>query len=119
MSFDNRSRGSWKDLTRGGMEGLGNEDIDELQESIDTVRHARGLPISSENITYLQEYVKIQESFLDQSINTSAARTKIDELNEKYARLDKSVLRTQVLGVDIMNAYDEAVDWLPSSWGDC
>jgi len=92
--MDQQARETYRDLIRGGMFSLADDEVENLQAAIDNTKRGRGLATASDGITYLQEYVKIQEEFLNHLLTPKNAREKIQELNEKYAVLGESVLKT-------------------------
>lgn len=107
--MDQQARETYRDLIRGGMFSLADDEVENLQAAIDNTKRGRGLATASDGITYLQEYVKIQEEFLNHLLTPKNAREKIQELNEKYAVLGESVLRPIGSGMMDLDYNDE--DW--------
>jgi hypothetical protein len=92
--MDQQARETYRGLIRGGMFYLADDEVENLQAAIDNTKRGRGLATASDRIIYLQEYVKIQEEFLNHLLTPKNAHEKIQELNEKYAVLGESVLKT-------------------------
>ena len=118
---DKQVREGLRAMRSGGLSGLSPEDRVELNQLTANSLRQEGQPLSLDEIEYLQQYIRINERFLDQGINSGDARREINALNEKFSHLHESVLRTALLGShlagggewnDDIEDYEDG--WVPS-----
>jgi hypothetical protein len=109
-------------MVTAGLGALSPEDQANLNQLAAKSLREQEVPINLDEITYLQEYIDINERFMNQQLNTGSARREINTLNEKYSHLHESVKRTDLLGSHLANGdvwNDDIEDyedgWVPSA----
>lgn len=112
-----------QDLTRGlralysgGAHELDDEQLDKLAEAVSEAQKSRGQRPSLEEVTYLEEVVKICEDRLKLIDSQERSNERLTDLNEKYPEVSEQIKRSQVVGSDnLVDADDLDQSWYNSS----
>lgn len=74
------------------------------------------MSLNASDADYLQAYLGIAEKYLSESIDLDEAQVQLEDLNEKYAdSLSDGIMRTRMVGIDIVNKAAERDGWYDSS----
>jgi hypothetical protein len=117
---DQDVRKGYRALISGGACGLGDEEVENLTKALASTQRDRGQTPSIDEVTYLQEFVKISEEYITEGVReggfqTTKTQEKLDELNAKFPNLSETVRRTEIIAPSIeTNLYDEG--WMSSSY---
>ena len=119
MSDEDLRRG-FRAMISGGLSGLDTESVNKLSTEIANVQRERGETPSVDEVQYLQEYVKLSETHIDESISSgyfdsAGAQTQLQVLNDKFPNISESVRKTSVISPNAGNTLENE-GWMSSSY---
>lgn len=99
----------------GGAHELDDEQLSKLIEAVAEAQKSRGKSPSIEEVTYLEEIVKICEDRLNLTDSQFRSNERLNELNERYPNINEQIKRSEIAGPD--NLVDQDAGWYNSDCG--
>lgn len=117
---DQDVRKGYRAMVSGGAVGLGNEEVANLSNALAQTQRERGITPSVDEVSYLQEFVKINEEYIRSGVSNgyfdaTSAQSKLDELNEKFSSVSESVRRTEIIAPSMESDLSNE-GWMSSSY---